>query len=110
MYAIAFDLDTENLRQYYRNASWENAYADIGRVFARFGFHRHQGSFYLGDETTTPVTCVLAVQAASSSHAWLKYCVKDIRMLRIEENVDLYPAFGDVGLPFDSPPLNPAGA
>lgn len=69
MYAIAFDLDTENLKRYYHNSSWENAYADIGRVFARFGFHRQQGSVYFGDETVTPVTCVLAVQAASGSHA-----------------------------------------
>jgi virulence-associated protein VapD len=107
MYAIAFDLDTENLKRHYHNQSWENAYADVGRALARFGFHRQQGSVYFGDDNVTPVTCVLAVQAASGQHPWLKYCVNDIRMLRIEENNDLYPALGDVGLPFDSPPRQP---
>jgi virulence-associated protein VapD len=38
---------------------------------------------------------VLAVQAASKEWPWLKRCVTDIRMLRIEENNNLYQALGD---------------
>ena len=72
MYAIAFDLDTESLKRHYHNQSWENAYPDLGRAFARFGFHRQQGSVYFGDDNVTPVTCVLAVQAASNVYPWLK--------------------------------------
>jgi hypothetical protein len=37
-------------------------------------------------------------------HPWFKLAVRDIRMLRIEDNNDLLPAVGDFGgLPLDAP-------
>jgi virulence-associated protein VapD len=62
MYAIAFDLDIEALKIHYHNQSYNNAYEDIRKVFEGFGFSRKQGSVYFGNDTVTPVTCVLAVQ------------------------------------------------
>jgi virulence-associated protein VapD len=95
VYAIAFDLDQEMLQTHYHNASYQNAYEDIRRVFSHFGFHRQQGSVYFGDESVDPVRCVLAVQEVAKNYAWFKMAVTDIRMLRIEENNDLMPAVGD---------------
>ena len=92
MYAIAFDLDIEALKIHYHNASYNNAYEDIRKVFEAYGFARQQGSVYFGNDTVTPVTCVLAVQEAQKTHPWFGKAVRDIRMLRIEEHDDLLPA------------------
>lgn len=92
MYAIAFDLDIEALKLHYHNASYNNAYEDIRKAFEGHGFSRQQGSVYFGNDTVTPVTCVLAVQEAQRMHPWFGKAVRDIRMLRIEEHNDLLPA------------------
>lgn len=103
MYAIAFDLDTEMLAAHYPVASHTNGYDDIRRVFEEYGFMRQQGSVYFSQRAdASPVTCVLAVQELSKRHPWFRLAVRDIRMLRIEENNDLMPAVGDYGdLPLD---------
>jgi virulence-associated protein VapD len=99
MYAIAFDLDTNALQQYYHPEKWRAAYGDIGREFAAHGFNGKQGSLYFGQKGTTPVSCVLAVQAVSKKYAWFAKVVRDIRMMRIEEDNDLMPAIGQLDLP-----------
>jgi virulence-associated protein VapD len=80
MYAIAFDLDTDE------------RHFDVRTVLEEHGFSWRQGSVYFGDERVTPVTCVLAIQELSKRFDWFSSCVRDIRMLRIEENNDLSPA------------------
>lgn len=92
MYAIVFDLDTATLEQTYPNASWRNAYQDIRRVLEDRGFEWQQGSTYFGGENITAVDCVLAAQALKRQYNWFQPSVRDIRMLRIEENNDLGPA------------------
>ena len=95
MYAITFDLDMENLRKTYPNASYQNAYTEIRKVLATHGFENVQGSVYFGNDKVTPVTCVLAVMDLTRKHVWFSTSVRDIRMLRIEENNDLLPAIHD---------------
>lgn len=92
MYAIAFDLDTAVLQEVYKNQSWNNAYSDIRKALEPHGFERQQGSVYFGDDTVDAVKCVLAVMELSSAFDWFEPSVKDIRMLRIEDNNDLMPA------------------
>jgi len=94
MYAIVFDLDTQVLQATYRNASWNNAYVDVRRVLEQRGFEWQQGSTYFGNERVTAVDCVLAVQELNREYEWFGPAVRDIRMLRIEENNDLSPALG----------------
>lgn len=91
-YAIAFDLDTDTLRQSYPNASWNNAYADIRKILEPLGFSWQQGSVYFGGDQVNAVKCVLAAQQLSNTYTWFKASVRDIRMLRIEEMNDLLPA------------------
>jgi len=91
-YAITFDLDTETLKTTYRNGSYNNAYTDIRKILEDFGFEWQQGSVYFSGEGVSPVSCVVAVQAISAEHDWFKPSVRDIRMLRIEEENDLMPA------------------
>ncbi len=93
MYAITFDLVIEDLKIHYHNSSYNNAYSDIQRLLSEYGFTRQQGSVYFGDEDVTPVTCVNAVQDLEETFPWFIKSVRDIRMLRIEENNDLSAAF-----------------
>ena len=92
MYAITFDLNTKVLEASYESASWQNAYADVGRFLRQHGFDRQQGSVYFGDESVDVVRCQLAVQQLTAEFDWFAPSVTDIRMLRIEENNDLMPA------------------
>jgi virulence-associated protein VapD len=92
MYAIAFDLDTEKLERYYSSSSWQNAYRDIRDALYEKGFTWQQGSVQFGGPTITPVSCVLAVQDLARRFDWFAQSVRDIRMLRIEENSDLLAA------------------
>ena len=94
MYAIVFDLDTGLLEQTYPTPSWRNAYADVRRVLEQRGFDWQQGSTYFGNDRVTAVDCVLAVQELKRAYSWFQPSVRDIRMLRIEENNDLSPALG----------------
>jgi virulence-associated protein VapD len=96
MYAITFDMDTNALQTNYHNPSWQNAHNDIGRVLHANGFGRQQGSVYFGDDGVDAVRCVLAVQALARAYVWFSPSVRDIRMLRIEDNNDLMPAVAAV--------------
>jgi virulence-associated protein VapD len=51
-----------------------------------------QGSVYFGNSNIDAVQCVLTVQKLAKQYSWFSICVKDIRMLRIEENNDLKAA------------------
>jgi virulence-associated protein VapD len=92
MFAIAFDLDTDTLKKSYHNESRQNAYNDIGRFLRGQGFDRQQGSVYFGDESVDMVRCQTAVQRLTLNYDWFAPSVRDIRMLRIEDNNDLTPA------------------
>lgn len=90
VYAIAFDLDTA-VAEAACGAGWRNCYAQIATVMADYGFNRQQGSVYFGDEHSDAVRCVLAVQDLDRRFAWFGRAVKDLRMLRVDEDNDLLP-------------------
>jgi len=93
MYAITFDLDIDTLRETYPHKdSYTNACADIRKVLADFGFEWQHGSVYFGNSGVDAVICVLATQELTTNFHWFASSVRDIRMLRIEENTDLAPA------------------
>ena len=95
MYAIVFDLDTQVLAQLYHGDNANNAYADIRRYLTARGFSWMQGSIYFGNETIDAVRCVTTVQKLARKYNWFTPSVRDIRMLRIEENNDLSIALDD---------------
>ena len=97
MYAIIFDLDIESLRNTYPTPSYTNAYSDIRGFLTARGFSWVQGSGYFGDNSVDAVKCVLTVQKLSRKFAWFNASVRDIRMLRIEEDNDLLPTILDDG-------------
>lgn len=93
MYAIAFDLVFENPRSHYSATSPNNAYSEVRAILEAEGFAWRQGSVYFGEPArVTAVTCVLTAQRLARELPWFSECVRDIRMLRIEENDDLSAA------------------
>lgn len=92
MYAITFDLDTDTLKKSYHNTSWQNAYNDIAKFLRENGFDRQQGSVYFGNNDIDTVKCQTTVQMLALTYDWFAPAVRDIRMLRIEDNNDLTPA------------------
>lgn len=94
VYAIAFDIDTQ-VAQSVLGDTWKTCYGAIERGLALHGFSRAQGSLFFGDETSNAVTCIKAVQDLDEKHAWFGRIVKDLRMLRIDEDNDLLPALSN---------------
>ena len=94
-FAISLDLDTETLSTLYTTSSYQNAYSDIKSVLGKYGFSRQQGSVYFGDESVDAVKTVMAAQKLARKFAWFKPSVRDIRMLRIEDDNDLMVAVND---------------
>lgn len=93
MYAIAFDLDIDVLKNTYENTNYTNAYNDIRKFLESNGFEWKQGSMYFGDiKLIDAVKCVITIQELTRKFKWFKASVRDIRMLRIEDNNDLMPA------------------
>ena len=90
VYAIAFDMDIEQLRVHYGDP-YNNAYLEIRRVLERHQFQWQQGSVYFGAPSVTAATVMVAVIDLATQLPWFAACVRDIRMLRIEELNDLMP-------------------
>jgi virulence-associated protein VapD len=84
VYAIAFDMDIEQLRANYGDP-YNNAYLEIRKVLARHGFTWQQGIAYFGSEAVAAVTCVLAAMDLARTLPWFASSVRDIRMRRIEQ-------------------------
>jgi virulence-associated protein VapD len=90
MYAIAFDLVVDDLRRYYDAHSPHRAYAEIRAVLLEEGFTWQQGSVYFGDpDRVNGPSCVSCARRLAHTLPWFSKCVRDIQMLRIEENADL---------------------
>jgi virulence-associated protein VapD len=95
MYAIAFDLDTNTLKESLGD-NYPKAYADIKGVLVKYGFSHQQGSVYFGENGVDAVRAVTATQKLTKTFPWFAASVSDIRMLRIEDNNDLKPAIDEV--------------
>ena len=91
-FAIMFDLDVQILQDLYPSHSWNDAHTDIRSFLEENDFEHKQGSVYFGGNTIDVVRCVIVAQTMSRKFPWFAPSVKDMRMLRIEENNDLMQA------------------
>ena len=94
-YAIAFVLDADTLSKTYTRGNQAKAYAEIEDTLRSYGFSRQQGSVYFGDDKVDAVRTVMAARRLATKHVWFAASVRDIRMLRIEDDNDLMPAIRD---------------
>lgn len=95
MYAIAYDLNKESAL---KNDAWRK----IARVLESYGFHRQQGTVFYGTERTSASTCFAAVMDLNDKYPWFWEVVKDMRMLKIDEEDDLLAVIPN-RLRFDKP-------
>jgi virulence-associated protein VapD len=90
VYAIALEMDIEQLRVHYGDP-YNNAYLEIRRVLEGHQFQWQQGSVYFGGPAVPPASVMVAVVELTTQLPWFAESVRDIRMLRIEELNDLMP-------------------
>ena len=95
VYPIVFDFDTELFKVNYPGPSWNDAHDDVERYLTVRGFTWMQGSTHFGDDSVDAVRRVRVVQKLAKKYAWFTPSIRDIRMLRIEENNDLRIALDD---------------
>ena len=85
MYAIAFDLVVEELRQHYPGPA-SQAYRDVRSVLFPFGYYWVQGSVYQCDDND--LLKVTQAMNALKALPWFPRCVRDIRAYRVEDASD----------------------
>ncbi len=90
MYAVTFDINKNYLTD--NNITNSSMYNNIRKFLEKRNFKWQQGSVYFGDETINAVTCVTTIQELAKTHPEFATCVKNVRMLKIEEFNDLMPA------------------
>ena len=88
MFAIAFDMIVAEIVRHHPKGV-PQAYRDIARTLAPFGFERVQGSVYLtrNEDLGNLVSAVLALRTLP----WLPACVRDIRGFRCGNWSDFTP-------------------
>ena len=75
VYAIAFDLDIEQLRVHYGDP-YNNAYLEIRRVLEGHQFQWQQGSVYFGGPAVTAASVMLAVIDLTARLPWFAAAVR----------------------------------
>ena len=81
MYALSFDMNTSDLKQYY-GPSYNQAYYEIKKLLNNNGFTWVQGSTYLSD--TDELTALVKVVMELSKINWFKCSVRDLRGFKVE--------------------------
>ena len=86
MFAIAFDLDTNDTRQAHPKGLTQ-AYTDIRFLLERYDFEWRQGSVYFctNEDIGNMFDAILALK----SLPWFPASVRDIRAFRVEQWSDL---------------------
>ena len=74
---IAFDLDTNQLKKYYPNENWKNAYRDIKRVMEANGFTWRQGSIYISESGISSAFATKVVEELPKKLPWTNICMRD---------------------------------
>lgn len=83
---IVFDLDTELLKSNYRNASWNNGYADIKRVLNKHRFDNIQGTVYLSEIGVRQAHGTLALQEVAIRFDWFEKCVSNVQFYDLADD------------------------
>lgn len=87
-----YGIEQDPFKEVHEDLIYTKAYTDIKNVLQGYGFSQQHGSaVFFGDNTVNSVKCVLAVQEVTKQFSWFPASIKDIRMLRIEEDCDLLP-------------------
>ena len=81
MYAIAFDMVVDDLKEHY-GGGYPNAYKEIEETLEFYDFYRRQGSVFVTDNTD--LANLMEAMTALREISWFGPSVRDIRAFRIE--------------------------
>ncbi|WP_104748587.1 virulence associated protein VapD [Helicobacter cetorum] len=84
MYAIAFDLKIEILKQVY-GEPYNKAYDDLRQELELLGFEWTQGSVYVNSAKENTLAQVYKAINKLSQIDWFKQSVRDIRAFKVED-------------------------
>lgn len=87
MYAIAFDLNVDDLRKFY-GEPYNSAFAEIRKDLEYLGFEWMQGSVYLSTNEKDSLTNVYKAINKLSKIEWFKKSVRDIKAFKVEDLSD----------------------
>lgn len=87
--AINFDLDTNQLKNYYPGANYRHAYKDLGRFFDEHGFSHRQGSGYISVNKLTTADIYDLMDDLNHLLPWIGMCVKKIDVTNVGRQYDL---------------------
>ena len=74
---VAFDLDTNQLKKYYPNEHWTNAYRDIKTFMTKNNFQWEQGSVYISKIALNPHEINAIMCGMVNTFPWLNVCMRD---------------------------------
>lgn len=84
MYAIAFDLKIDDLKQHY-GEPYNKAYDEIRQELETLGFEWTQGSLYMSVNSKNTLASVYKAINRLQSINWFKKSVRDIRAFKVED-------------------------
>lgn len=84
VFAIAFDLNIEDLKRIY-GEPYNPAYDEIRKEMEAIGFKWLQDSVYLSEAEKNSLTAVYKAINALSKINWFKESVRDIRAFKVED-------------------------
>ncbi len=84
MYALAFDLKIEDLKNYY-GEPYNKAYDELRQELEDLGFNWTQGSLYINSSKENTLTTVYNAINRLSKIEWFKKSVRDIRAFKVED-------------------------
>jgi len=82
MYAIAFDLKSDDLKKEY-GESYNQVYDEVRQELEKLGFEQVQESVYINKGEKNTLTDVHRAIAMLSKISWFKKSVKDIRVFKV---------------------------
>lgn len=82
---LAFDFNTNALKDIYHKGIYTGAYNDFERFLKDNKFDKHpEGSFYISSTKMSRAKVEFIVEKARKTFDWFKYGVKDIRTANLE--------------------------
>lgn len=84
MYALAFDLKSDDLKHEY-GEPYNRAYDEIRQELENLGFEWTQGSVYINHSPENSLTTVYKAIHRLSQIDWFKKSVRDIRAFKVED-------------------------
>lgn len=89
--AINFDLDTKELRKYYKR--YQQAYYDLMAFFKKNGFYHRQGSGYVSEKKLMSADIIDLIGKLRETFVWTATCIKRIDVTNIGAQYDLTVLF-----------------